>query len=107
MKTVQWMEGQRALLARRADKMVRVAATLFLVSCALALGVVIVRRWADHPTGMYVVLGMALLSAALIVAAFGVLLPLPWLIHQLKQMDELIAEQQRREGSQRASFHGS
>jgi len=102
MKTVQWMEGQRALLARRADKMVRVAAILFLTSCALALGVVIARRWADHPVGMYIVFGMALLSVALLVAALGVILPLPWLIHQLKQMDEVIAEQRRRELS-----HGS
>jgi hypothetical protein len=100
MKTVQWMGGQRALLARRADKIVRVAATLFLISCALALGVVIVRRWADHPVGMYVVFGMALLSVALLVASLGVLLPLPWLVHQLKQMDDLIAEQRRREASQ-------
>jgi len=98
MKTVQWMEGQRALLARRADQMVRVALTLFLVSCALALGVVIARRWDDHSVGMYVVLVLAVLSAALLVAALGVLLPLPWLVHQLKQMDELIAEQRRREG---------
>ncbi len=100
MKTVQWMGGQRTLLARRADKIVRVAATLFLISCALALGVVIARRWASHPVGMYVVLGMALLSVALLVASLGVLLPLPWLVHQLKQMDELIAEQRRREASQ-------
>jgi uncharacterized membrane protein len=98
MKTLQWMETQRTLLARRADKMVRVAATLFLISCVLALGVMIARRWADHEVGMYVVLGMALLSAALILAAFGVLLPLPWIVHQLKQMDEVIAEQRRREG---------
>lgn len=106
MKTLPWMEGQRAALSRRVDKMVRVAAILFLASCSLALGVVLVQRWSDYPANAYVVLGMALLSVALIVAALGVILPLPWLVHQLKQMDEVIAEQRRRE-RQASSSQGS
>lgn len=96
MKTVHWTEVQRGLLSRRADRLVRLAGVLLAVSVALTTILAMLGRYAASQAVSYVIFTVAVLAVALLIAAFGLVLPLPLIVHELKEMDEVISEQTRR-----------
>ena len=96
MKTVHWTEVQRGLLSKRADKLVRLAGWLLAVSVALTIILAVLSRYATGQAVSYVIFTLAVLAVALLVAAFGLVLPLPLIVHELKEMDELVSDQTRR-----------
>jgi hypothetical protein len=96
MKTIHWAEVQRGLLSKRADKLVRLAGWLVVLSVALTVTLAILGRVAAGQAVSYVIFTLAVLAVALLIAAFGLVLPLPLIVHELKEMDEVVSEQTRR-----------
>jgi hypothetical protein len=96
MKTVHWTEVQRGLLSKRADKLVRLAGLLLAVSVVFTVIIAILACFGTSQAVSYVIFTLAVLAVALLIAAFGLVLPLPLIVHELKEMDELISEQTRR-----------
>lgn len=96
MKTVHWAEVQRELLGKRADLLVRLAFILLGVSMLLTGIVALLSQFRDHGWVPPIIFGLAFAAVILLIVAFGLVLPLPLIIHELKEMDELVAEQTRR-----------
>jgi hypothetical protein len=96
MKTVHWAEVQREVLATRADQLVRLAFILLGAGSVLTATVAVLSRFREHAALSLVIFGMAVGAVLLLLVAFGLLLPLPFLVHQLKEMDNVIADQTRR-----------
>lgn len=96
MKTVHWAEAQREFLGKRADLLVCLAFILLGVSMVLTGVVALLSRFRDHGGVPPIIFGLALAAVILLIIAFGLVLPLPLIVHELKEMDELVAEQTRR-----------
>ncbi|HXF05985.1 MAG TPA: hypothetical protein VNM72_11295 [Blastocatellia bacterium] len=96
MKTLHWAEVQRGLLTKRADLLVRLAFILLGISALLTGMVVLLSRFRDHGWVEPVIFGLALGAVILLIIAFGLVLPVPLIVHELKEMDEVVAEQTRR-----------